>query len=370
MKTFPLQSMSVEEATMLQFKLVDSITKFFEGDAILSRGDLGVVPGLNRPSSTAAAEKALADFFGCEDAMLARGAGTGALRLALFAATGAGKRLLIHDAPIYPTTKVSIEMLGIETCAANFNDLQATQKAIVQGRPDAVLIQATRQKPDDSYDMKKLIAAIRREDKALPIITDDNYSALKTPYIGVQAGATLSCFSTFKLLGPEGIGLIAGDAKFISRLRAQNYSGGLQVQGHEAIAALRGMVMAPVALAISACVVQEVAKRLNDNEIPGVSGAFIVNAQSKVVIAQFERPIAKEVWQASRKFGAAPHPVGAESKYELVPMFYKVSGTFIEANPKAVDYMLRINPMRAGADTVMRILRESVAHVGESKSGA
>jgi len=44
-------------------------------------------------------------------------------------------------------------------------------------------------------------------------------------------------------------------------------------------------------------------------------------------------------------------------------MFYQVSGTFRAANPEATDYMIRINPMRAGADTVIRILQQSVEAV-------
>ena len=46
MKTYPLQSITIEEAMDLQFKAVDCITKEFPGHEILSRGDLGVVPGL------------------------------------------------------------------------------------------------------------------------------------------------------------------------------------------------------------------------------------------------------------------------------------------------------------------------------------
>ena len=45
MKTYPLTSLTIEEATQLQFKLVDSITRFFPGNEILTRGDLGVVKG-------------------------------------------------------------------------------------------------------------------------------------------------------------------------------------------------------------------------------------------------------------------------------------------------------------------------------------
>ena len=71
-------------------------------------------------------------------------------------------------------------------------------------------------------------------------------------------------------------------------------------------------------------------------------------------------PIAKKVLAAAEKHGALPNPVGAESKYELAPMFYRVSGTFLRSDPTYADTMIRINPNRAGAETVLRILAESI----------
>lgn len=47
MKTYPLHSLSLEEAIELQFRVVDCMTKEFQGHESLSRGDLGVVMGLN-----------------------------------------------------------------------------------------------------------------------------------------------------------------------------------------------------------------------------------------------------------------------------------------------------------------------------------
>ncbi len=92
MEAFPLKSLTIEEATNLQFKLVDSITHYFSGDEILTRGDLGVVKELNQPRMTNKVEKVLADFFNVEAAMLVRGSGTNAIRLALHAVVGTGKQ--------------------------------------------------------------------------------------------------------------------------------------------------------------------------------------------------------------------------------------------------------------------------------------
>ncbi len=49
MNTYPLKSISLEEAKQKQFQLIDEITKEFQGKEFLSAGDFGVVPGLNKP---------------------------------------------------------------------------------------------------------------------------------------------------------------------------------------------------------------------------------------------------------------------------------------------------------------------------------
>ena len=202
-----------------------------------------------------------------------------------------------------------------------------------------------------------------KETADIPVLTDDNYAAMKVKEIGVQCGADLSCFSAFKLLGPEGVGVIVGKQELIKKLVKESYSGGMQVQGHEALDVLHGLVYAPVALALQAQVNEECVRRLNSGEIPAVKQAFLANAQSKVLLVEFREDIAGQVLEEAEKYGAAPNPVGAESKYEMVPMFYRISGTFRKADPELEHRMIRINPMRAGADTILRIIRESVERV-------
>ncbi|MFW7433024.1 aminotransferase class V-fold PLP-dependent enzyme [Vagococcus carniphilus] len=360
MKTYPLTSLTIEEATALQFKLVDSITRFFPGNEILTRGDLGVVKGLNQPEVTKKAEQVLADFFEAESAMLVRGSGTNAIRLALYGSVGTNGTLLVHDAAIYPTTQVSIDMLGINIKKVNFNDLDALKKAIVSEELDGVLVQVTRQKIDDSYDLEEVIQAIRTLDETLPIVTDDNYSAMKTKGIGTQFGGSLACFSTFKLLGPEGVGCIVGDSRYINKLKQENYSGGGQVQGHEALDVLKGMIYAPVSLAISSQVSETLCERINSGEIEGLEKAYVVNAQSKVVVIKLKESNAKEIIDAATTLGALPHPVGAESQYEFSPLVYRVSGTFRATDSQAETTMIRINPNRSGVDTIVRILKEAM----------
>ena len=92
-----------------------------------------------------------------------------------------------------------------------------------------------------------------------------------------------------------------------------------------------------------------------------VKTAFLATAQSKVRIIEFFTEIADKVLQNAPKFGALPYPVGAESKYEIPPLFYRISGTFRQSDPTLEKRMIRINPNRAGAETVLRIFRESLA---------
>lgn len=357
-ETHPLPQMDLSQALAVQHRLVDAICRHFNGVEILDAGDYGLHPEFGRPRFTARVEAALADFFGTPAALLTRGAGTGALRAYLMAALAPGSRVLVHDAPIYPTTAVTIRAMGLQVKRVNFN-----RPSFPPGpAPDLVLIQHARQLPDDRYDLVEAIAAARRAYPGVAVLVDDNYAAFKVPAIGVQCGATASAFSAFKAFGPEGIGVLVGDERTLLAVRRDNYSGGGQVQGTEAMSTLKAVVAAPVAFAAQAMVVDEVARRLNAGEVPGVRGASVANAQSRVALVELEQPLAAQVIAAAVGLGAAAYPVGAESGHEVTPLFYRASGTFLQAQPELAARVLRINPMRAGAGTVIRILREAMAH--------
>lgn len=364
MRTYPLQSMTIEQAQQKQFRLVDIICQHFPGSDFLTQGDLGLVPDLNQPKITQRVECVLADFFGVEAAVLVGGAGTGALRASLAAVLKSNETILIHDAPIYPTTQVSLEHMGIQTVTADFNRLDMVKKLIEIQRPKACLIQHTRQKMEDSYHLSDVIHLMNSFQ--IPTIIDDNYAVMKVPEIGCEFGASLSTFSSFKLLGPVGVGVIVGEQTWITKIRATMYSGGSQVQGFQSMEVLRGLVFAPVAHAIQAKVNDELVERLNQGEISSVKRAFLANAQSKVLLVEFNQPIAKQVLAKAKDLGALPYPVGAESRFEIPPLFYRVSGTFREAAPDLEQYMIRINPNRGGAETIMRILRKSCDELNNS----
>ncbi|AOT70358.1 aminotransferase class V-fold PLP-dependent enzyme [Geosporobacter ferrireducens] len=359
MRTYPIATMDLEKAKEMQFKLVDIIHQHFDGYEFFNGGDYGVVPGIGQPRYTKKVEEVLAQFFEAEDAVLVRGAGTGAIRSVMNAELKPNQKILLHEAPIYPTTKVIIESMGLEPVFINFNELSYKDREVLSS-VSFVLIQHSRQKLDDSYDLGQVVSIIKEINCNTTLLIDDNYVVMKAEKIGVQLGADASAFSLFKLLGPEGIGCVVGKKQMIDKIRKMNYSGGSQVQGHEAMDALRSLVYTPVSFAVQAEEGNKIINRLNSGEIKGIQSAFIANAQSRVVLVELEEPIAKKVLEISAKLGAAPYPIGAESRYEVAAMFYKVSGTFLKSDPGLADSMIRINPMRAGADTVLRILKASM----------
>lgn len=364
MKTYPLHSITLNEAKELQFKVIDKVTRHFDGTEVLSLGDLGVVMGLNKPTYTQKVEKVFAEVFDAEAAILVRGAGTGAIRWGLISFMKSGDTILVHEAPIYPTSKVTIETMGLKVVTADFNNIEDIKKVMAENKDiKGALVQNTRQKIDDSYDLEEVIQTIKTCNKDVKIVTDDNYAALKVKKIGNQCGADLGSFSCFKTLGPEGVGVLIGSKELVDKVYKLNYSGGSQVQGHEAMEALRGLVYAPVALAIQSEVNEALVKRLNSGEVTGIKNAFLANAQSKVLLVEFEEEIAERLLEVTKKYGAASHPVGSESKYEFAPMMYRVSGTFRAADPTLEKRMIRINPMRSGSDTIIRILNEALNEI-------
>lgn len=359
MKTWPLPSLTMEQARQKQFQLVDIICRHFPGSDFLNTGDLGLVPGLNQPQLTRRVEAVFADFFAAPAAILVQGAGSGAIRSGLAAMLKAGGTLLIHDAPLYPTTAVTAEQMGLRLIRADYHQPSEIQRAIEQHQPDAALIQHTRQKMDDAYELSEVVRCLRA--LGVPTLTDDNYAVMKVDKIGCECGATLSTFSCFKLFGPPGIGVVVGDSSDVSRIRQSMYSGGSQVQGFQAMDALRGLVFAPLMHAVQAQVSDELVAQLNNGAIPEVKRAFIANAQSRVVLVEFYQPIAEQVLHVAQTLGALPWPVGAESKYDIPPLFYRLSGTFRQADPTLEQRMIRINPNRSGVQTILRILQHSCA---------
>ncbi|MGY4913679.1 aminotransferase class V-fold PLP-dependent enzyme [Streptomyces sp. 900116325] len=361
-QTFPLATVALDDAIARQFRLLEATAAHFEGPQLFE-ADAGVVPGLGRPRTTARVEAVLADFFGAEDAAFVQGAGTGAIRAALNAAVRAGDPLLIHRAPVYRTTEVTLRGIGVRTVEVDFNDRAALREALASGRFRWAYVQHTRQRLADSYDPAEVLAACRAA--GVRTLVDDNYAVMRTPAAGVELGADASCFSLFKLHGPEGVGVVVGARDLVGHIRRDNYSGGGQVQGHQALDALRALTHVPVMWAVQSQVGAEVAERLAAGEVAGVAEVRIANAQDRCLLVRLDRPVAKELPAVAARFGAAPYPVGSNSRYEIAPLFYRMSSSALDDAPELADWTVRINPMRAGADLVVDILRRSLAALGD-----
>ena len=355
--TFPLATIALEDAVTRQFRLLEATAAHFEGPQLFE-ADAGVVPGLGRPRTTARVEAVLADYLGAQDAALVQGAGTGAIRAALGAALSPGDPLLIHRAPVYRTTAVTLRGLGVRTTEADFNDRTALGAALRSGAYTWAYVQHSRQRLADSYDPGEVIAACRAA--GVRTVVDDNYTVMRVPASGVELGADASCFSLFKLHGPEGVGAVVGARDLVTRIRAGNYSGGGQVQGHQALDALRALTHVPVMWALQSRVGTEIAARLTAGEVPGVAEVRIANAQDRCLLVRLDRPVARELPAAAARHGAAPYPVGSNSRYEIAPLVYRLSGSSLDDAPELADWTVRINPMRAGADLVIEILRRSL----------
>lgn len=361
-----LPTLSLDEARQLQFRLVAAITQEFNGATWLTRGDLGVHSDNLGSHYTRSAERALAHMFEAEDAVFVTGAGTGAIRAALFAMLPPLSPIVVHDAPMYSTTAVTFRAAGYQQVPVDLNEPDLTQLRAVLEREDirAVYLQHTRQQLADRYAHAEVIQTVRALRPEMLIVIDDNYAVANVPRIGVELGADVSAFSSFKLLGPEGIGIILCSHEVARKVRADMYSGGTRVQGFQAQEALIGLTQSFVLNTITKDTAEEIVQRLQSGEVPGITEAHIANMQSPVILAHFEKPIGAQVYAASSKYGAAPFPVGAMSRYEVIPMFYRISGSMIASlGPGEEAYWIRINPMRAGAETVLSILTQSIAEI-------
>ncbi|MEU9602856.1 aminotransferase class V-fold PLP-dependent enzyme [Streptomyces sp. NPDC048057] len=356
-RTHPLSTVALPDAVARQFRLLECTAAHFEGPQLF-RADAGVVPGLGRPHTTARVEAVLADFFGGEDAALVQGAGTGAIRGALQATDLGAGPLLIHRAPVYRTTAATLRALRTDVVEVDFNDPAALRAALATGRFRWAYVQHTRQRLADSYDPADVIAACVAA--GVRTVVDDNYAVLRVPACGVELGADASAFSLFKLHGPEGVGVVVGARDLVERIRGDNYSGGGQVQGHQALDALRALTHVPVMWAIQSQVGAEVAERLTAGEVPGVAEVRIANAQDRCLLVRLDRPGARELPAVAATLGAAPYPVGSNSRYEIAPLVYRMSSSALDDAPELADWTVRVNPMRAGADQVIDLLRRSV----------
>lgn len=367
------EHMTLEQARAAQFALVDALQHemgsdlVFEDDAGQAR-DLATVGfgGGGRPHATARAERALARYFGTDDAVLVHGAGTGAIRAMLNAGLGAGDQVVVHSAHPYKTTSPTMRHMGLQVASVDFNDLDALRKHLEAHVPDGLYVQHVPQQVGDVHRVEDVIATGRATGgDGLRILVDDNYAMFRASRIGTHMGADASAFSLFKLLAPSPVGCVIGTEAVVTPIRQDLASAGCQVQGREAMEAVRSLVNVPVALAIQNEVVEEAAARIEDGiaagRYPGLRAAIPAQPGIRSIVLVFDGPHAEHFVQSAWRNGSPSRSVGEEARYEFLPLFTYVTSTFLKGTPGLERYAIRINPMRSGPETIVRILEQALA---------
>ena len=360
--------MSLDEAVRYQYRLVDVAQQVMGSDDVFVE-DYGQVRELatvgfgggGRPRATARVEEVLARFFGTDDAVLVHGAGTGSIRAMLNAMVTPGSRILLHDAHPYKTTLPAMTHMGLDVGYTDFNDTAALERSLRENPPSTVYVQHVPQQLGDNYGIPETIELIRQvAGDAVKILVDDNYAVTRSPHIGVQFGADASALSLFKLLSPHPIGVVLADSDSIGRVRRDLSSAGCQIQGPHAMAALRALLFAPVALAVQNATIHQTVAAINDGvgsaAFPFVARAYAAQPGIRCIVVLFDRPIAEEFLRSAWRNGSPSQSVGEEAQFEFLPLFTYLTSTFLKATPGLEKFAVRINPMRGGPETVLRVL--------------
>lgn len=271
---------------------------------------------------------------------------------------------MVHRAPDYSTTATTFRDGRVEAIRADFNDLEELRAVLASSGARWLYLQHTRQQLTDRYRPGEVIALAR--EAGARVIVDDNYAVYRTRLMGTQLGAAASAFSLFKLHGPMGVGVVVGDRDIVEAAHAANYSGGGQVQGIQALEVLQQLVMVPVNWALQSQETLALVDALAGGAVPGIVHAQAANAQDLCAIAVLDRPVAPALMEAAARHGAAPFPVGSNSRFEILPMVYRLSGANLQAHPDLRDRAMRINPMRASADLCREILTRAAEEIGVS----
>ena len=365
--------MSLDAAMAAQFKLVDIAQQVMGSDVVFTE-DYGQVRELatvgfgggGRPRATARVEEVLARYFDACAAVLVPGAGTGAIRAMLNASTAPGSRILLHDAHPYKTTLPAMRHMGLDIAYADFNDTAALERSLRQRPPATVYLQHVPQQLGDRYDVGQTIELIQAvAEPTVRIIVDDNYAGMRAARIGVQLGADASALSLFKLLAPDPIGVVLAGADTVAQIRRDQSSAGCQVQGPQAMAALRALVMAPVALAVQDAAVTAAVAQINERiaagSLPFVARAYAAQPGVRCVVLVFDRPVAVPFLESAWRNGSPSQSVGEEAPFEFLPLFTYLTSTFLKAVPGLEHWAIRINPLRGGPGTILRVLEAALA---------
>jgi hypothetical protein len=256
--------------------------------------------------------------------------------------------------------------MGLDLHQVDFDDTEALREALRRVQPAGVYVQHVPQALGDAHAIDAVIELVRAEcGAATRVLVDDNYAAMRSRRIGVQLGADASALSFFKLLAPDQIGAVVGSGEIVASIRRDLSSAGCQVQGPQAMAALRMLVHAPVALAIQNRTVIETAERINAlvaaGELPLIRRAIPAQPGIRCVVLVFDDPIAEDFLRSAWRNGSPSQSIGEEAQYEFLPLFTYLTSTFLKSTAGLERHAVRINPMRSGPDTILRILRAALS---------
>jgi len=374
-QTRPLNQLSLEQAIQLQFKIIDTIPKYFDGKELVQAGDFGhpifmymkngePTRGWSHPDFTVKVERILADVFGAKEATLVWGGGSGAFHRTFMGALNTGDKIVLDDTYPYPTVFPPLRAIGAELMKVDMDNLSEVRKTITK---DVKAVWITHCNELKNYYASEVIDAVRSTGHDPLIMVDDNYVACRVEKIGVQLGSDISVFSLYKLLGIENIGAILGaegkGEKIIEQIRLDDVSSaGLMVQGPAALRALKQIIFAPVMLAIHKQVVDETVERLNNGEVDGIDYAVTFSAPSLTPWIKLNEPIADKVCEVAYKYGSTDRPIGAESVHELT---FRISHRSFLPPPKIADAFpadscVTLRPYRAGPNTCINALRKCI----------
>ena len=365
--------LSLAEAVQFQYRLVDIAQRVMGSDEVFVE-DYGQVRALatvgfgggGRPQATARVEEVLARFFETEDAVLVHGAGTGSIRAMLNALAGPGSRILLHDAHPYKTTLPAMQHMGLDIAYVDFNDVRALEQSLRESPPATVYLQHVPQQLGDNYGIGETIDLIRAVlGDSVRVLVDDNYAVMRSRRIGAQYGADASALSLFKLLSPHPIGAVLATSNATGQIRRDLASAGCQIQGPHAMAALRALVFAPVALAIQNMTVHATVAAVNEglhsDRFPHVARAFAAQPGIRCIVVLFDKPIAEEFLRSAWRNGSPSQSVGEEAQFEFLPLATYLTSTFLKATPGLERFAVRINPMRGGPETILRLITAALA---------
>ena len=286
----------------------------------------------------------------------------------LNASAAPGTRILLHVAHPYKTTLPAMQHMGLDIAYADYNDAAALERSLRDNPPATVYLQHVPQQLGDRYDLASTIRLIRAAaTRPVRIVVDDNYAGHAAARIGVQLGADASALSLFKLLAPDPIGVVLTAADTAERIR-RDLVGRVQVQGPQAMAALRALAYTPVALAVQDAAVVAAAAAIDERVAPARCRTSPAPSPAqpgmRCVVVVFNRPVAEEFLRSAWRNGSPSQSVGEEAQFEFLPLFTYLTSTFLKAAPGLERWAVRINPLRGGPDTILRVLEAAVSDPG------